>query len=373
MAADQIWGLWDCKVCIQRAISGKEDKCPNCNSTRPEGVQFYMGENPETAPAIADPVELERATAGADWYCLACEQANSNRDSVCSECGAARDAESPVQAVKHYGSAADVPRSGDLDAKPEAPQTGDNITYASTSTGVTGLLNPSMVKGLGIAIFVAILAFVGYMFLDTKEVDAVVTAHSWERSIDIEEYRLVEEGGWSVPTGGTETTHYQKQSGSRQVLDHYETKYRTECQQVQTGSRQECSYSDNGNGSFSRDCRSVPQYSSQCEQVSYQDPVYRQEPIYDTWYEYTIWKWVVVDTKHTSGENHDAAWPIIELVDGQREGNKSESYKLTVRTSDGDEHELEFDFDDWQGFNLDQIVIAHQNHFGQVLRIEPAK
>src|SRR3989344_3085804 len=88
-------GRWDCESCGKVGNLGRNRTCESCGKPRPENVKFYL---PENAPAVTDPELLKQAEAGADWYCLHCDAGNSNADTTCKQCGAARGS-SPTHKV----------------------------------------------------------------------------------------------------------------------------------------------------------------------------------------------------------------------------------------------------------------------------------
>lgn len=140
-----------------------------------------------------------------------------------------------------------------------------------------------------------------------------------ERVISIEDYKTVEESGWSLPSNArlqnsnTEIRTYNKvfdhyetrtRQISEQVLDHYETRV--------TGTR------DLGNGYFEEITTQVPIYRTEYRTETYQEPVYRNEPVYDTKYYYEIEKWVVTRSVKTSGNDKEATWGDVVLVGKER-------------------------------------------------------
>ena len=109
-----------------------------------------------------------------------------------------------------------------------------------------------------------------------------------------------------------EIYHYKTvtEQKSRQVLDHYDTSY---------------SYSDNGNGTFKQHENRTPVYHTEYYTESNQEPVYRQDPVFQTKYYYEIERWVDKDSYESSGTDKSPYWneTYLPLADNERDEERS--------------------------------------------------
>jgi hypothetical protein len=314
-------GRWDCPTCGTVGQLGRDLGCSQCGTRRPEGIRFYL---PDDAPELTDPSLLSRARAGADWVCEHCAASACAVDEACPGCGAPRGS-SPAQRVTDYDLAA-VPRSG---AEPER-----RAMAAAALPATSPRRGGSWLKRGA----VAMLVLLGWCFFRSKEVTATVAEKAWERSLEVEAYRTVRESDWSVPTGGRTVRSYRAVQSHRQELDHYETRTRTVTDRVQVGTRSYvCGQRDLGNGNFEDRTCTEPEYESRSRTESYQEPIYRQVPIYATKYDFDIERWVTDTVLVSRGEADDAtdadapAWPQPRMTGQRREGERKETYTLVFR------------------------------------------
>ena len=318
-------GRWDCPTCGDVGQLGRDARCKQCGNPRPEGIRFYL---PQDEGEVTDDARVAQARAGADWVCEHCGGSARASDAQCPSCGAARGS-SPVQQTREYRGD-DVPRSG----KAPRPQP---LAAAGAGGGKKGPAGNNR-GGCG-GCLVVILAVIGlFAWLGRpRNVEAVVENRFWERTVQVEANRLVTESDWSLPSEGQLIRQYRDVRDYRQVLDHYESRTRQVSERVQTGTRTyTCGQRDMGNGYFEDVTCTEPEYTTQYRTESYQEPVYRREPVYDTRYEYRIWRWVP-DTLLAAKDTGDAMrWPAVRLRDRQREGARKERYVIELRDAKKD-------------------------------------
>jgi hypothetical protein len=173
----------------------------------------------------------------------------------------------------------------------------------------------------------------------TRHLDGEVVAKQWERSVQVEAYRTVQEEGWSLPEGARKVRSYRAIRDYRQVLDHYETRTRQVSERVQTGTRTyTCGHVSRGNGYFEDRTCTEPEYETRYHTESYQDPVYRREPIWDTKYEYRIKRWVPDTLLEEHGDITQPEWPRVVIDDTTREGEKKSRYRVTFTAPKGESY-----------------------------------
>jgi hypothetical protein len=157
-----------------------------------------------------------------------------------------------------------------------------------------------------------------------------------------------------------------------QVVDHYETKTRQECEEVKTGTETyTCGSRDNGNGFFEDKQCTRAVYETRCHDETYKDPVYRDEPVYQTWYTYEIEKWVLDRTEKASGEDQQVYWPEYTLAENERVGQRTERYEVHFVDKEGQTYTESFEYDSWMTYQTEGKYLAYVDFFGEVTEIEP--
>ena len=185
-----------------------------------------------------------------------------------------------------------------------------------------------------------------------------VTGFEWQQSIQVEEMRTVEEEGWSIPSGGTMVTSFQAVHHYDQILDHYETRTRTEQRSV--GSEEYvCGKKDLGNGYFEDEYCTRTIYEDY--QVEYEQPIYRDKPVYRIKYRYAIDRWFVINAIVTQDKNHIPKWGNtvnIQTNASLREGGRTGIYTLIVADDKKEIHKQEIPLSWWQKLAVGDKVKA---------------
>jgi hypothetical protein len=141
---------------------------------------------------------------------------------------------------------------------------------------------------------------------------------------------------------------------------------------VQVGSEEYvCGQQDMGNGFFEDVMCSRPIYETQYRTESVEVPMYEQVPVYDTKYTYEIDKWVVDRTETANGRDQNPFWPGLELRQNEREGARTETYRITFADGEGNQYEKEFPYDVWIRFEPGREYTAVRNVFGDLEEISP--
>lgn len=338
-------GRWDCPTCGSAGLLGRQLACENCGNRRPEGIRFYL---PDDAAEVSDSERLAEARAGADWICEHCGVSARATMDRCPGCGAARGS-SPSQQTHER-------RFDEPDTAPRA---------------LAGAIPPKRRRGWkGPA---ALVTIVGGLVWWNQPVDvtATVAAKDWSRAIEVQEYRTVQEEDWSIPQGGRQKRSFRAIRDYRQVLDHYETRTRQVSERVQTGTRTyTCGQRDMGNGYFEDVTCTEPEYTTNYRTETYQDPVYRQEPIYDTKYAYEIEKWLPDDTAWARGDgSREPVWPTVRPGRNEREGARIQKYVLRLTDADGKTYEEEVTPEQFQRYRAGQEVQLRRKRGGDDVEI----
>ena len=207
-----------------------------------------------------------------------------------------------------------------------------------------------------VVLIIAVIAGMVALFTP-KTVTGTIEGMSWSRSVEIEEYKTVRESDWSIPPGGREVSRSEELHHYDQVLSHYETKTRTYTEQVLDHYEEYVSgYRDLGNGHFEEITSQRPVYRTETKTETYQEPVYKQVPVYQTKYTYDIEKWVHKSYEKTSGNDKTPYWSDYECQTKERIGTKSETYTVSVKDSDGKVKDYTLSFEQWNSLNVGQEV-----------------
>jgi hypothetical protein len=295
-----------------------------------------------SADRVQDQQSLQKARAGADWRCSYCTQNNPATVSICKDCGHTRAESDAELAVREYSNS-------------EIPTSGKKARSVEREAAAPKPKKKGRRKWLLVALVV-----IGVMvyFTRSKEIVVTVEAFGWERIIETEEHRLVEEEGWSVPSGGTRLQSFRAIHHYDKILSHYETRTRT--QQRAAGTKQYvCGKRDLGNGYFEDKYCTRTIYESYEEQ--YEEPIYRKEPVYKTKYRYSIYKWQEADPLVVQGNDHQPRWPNTSAVQQDRRrrlANRSGKYIIIVRDDLGEQHEHTIPLDKWEALKKGQQIKA---------------
>ena len=354
-------GRWDCQYCGNIGNLGRHRNCQNCGHSRPEGTKFYLADDSE----VTDKKLQRQALVGPDWICEYCGTSNAADIAVCGSCGAARDETSPVQQVKEY-EPDQVPTTGDMtfDEEPEPAKSPPEKTTDKKKLPI------AIIAGIG-AIALLCLAVIAFLVFGGRDAEASVTGFQWERTVEVEAFQTVVEEDWEIPSGGRLISQREEIHHYDQILDHYETRQRQVEERVQVGvETYVCGQRDLGTGFFEDIECERPVYETQVRTETYEEPIYRDEPVYRPLYTYKIDKWIVVRTEESSGNDHSPYWPRADLGSDEREGETTEVYVVYFVDEDGDTVEWETTLEEWQALEQGQNVVLNLNALGQISEIE---
>ena len=321
--------LWDCEYCGNKGIGGSVRVCPHCGKTRNESTKFYM---PSQITYVDNADSINR---NEDWLCEYCNSYNSASATECVCCGSPRDTHNGYSKVRHQ-------QTLKQNQNNIAMQNLQNSGFANNMYS-TNKKNKNRWIALGIAALLILALIVGLALPKNKA--ATVMEKRWERAINIEEYKLVEDSSWSLPSDyvallrtAEEIHHYNT------VLDHYETITETKSREVLDGYETYYTYEDLGNGYAEEVEHQRPVYRTEYYEESHQEPIYLEIPEYKTKYYYTIMKWEYGRTEKSSGNDNTPYWPDLNLKEGvERQGEKVEKYYVVLSTKNGKRKEKEYE------------------------------
>lgn len=314
-----VMGYWDCPYCSTKHIEGTKRECPSCGKPRGQEVKFYMD-----GVRYLSAEESQTKGKGADWLCDHCGNYNSALNTRCSSCGAERGAKD-----KGYF---DVRK--EQDARNARNASGTGTVAGGQNSGQGNRKRGHSFGALKIVLIgmIVIAAIIGLTAIITMPKKRTVTVKdmTWKTSVDVEKYILCDEDDWELPEGATLKT-------TKQEVHHTEQEYVGEREETYDsyeviGSHVEYSYEDNGDGTFSEVANDVDDYGYVTRTRSV--PVYRDKPIYNTKYYYTIWRWKYDRTETAEGGGKIPEYPDPQLTDKERLGEKSVEYEVTCEVKD---------------------------------------
>lgn len=410
-----IEGVWDCRYCDSKKIRGSIRVCPVCGRQRDDNVKFYI-DNPRN---YVDEDVAKKINRNPDWICSYCDALNSDNVHECHICGASREdseqnyferqaeiearraekdrmikessgesyervrneqelaykvSEQPTSNYRSYdrGSssykcASSYGNRQDYDNVTNIRDDGNRSHHNKSSLGNPfSNINWGGIFKVGAGVIAAIILIMCLVGLFTPKIQEVtIQDFSWERSINIEEYVTVNRSDWHLPSDGRLLYSQREIKGYEKVVDHYETKTREYTEQVIDHYETYVSgHRDLGNGYFEEITSERPVYRTETRTETYQEPVYRDEPIYATKYYYEIDVWQHAFYSTSSGNDKAPYWKEVELRNLQREGGRSETYYISVANEDGEINKYRFDFDTWNALEKGETVTIKTNLFG---------
>ena len=112
------------------------------------------------------------------------------------------------------------------------------------------------------------------------------------------------------------------------------------------------------NGYFEEETISTPVYETYYETEEYQEPIYRDEPVYAMKYYYDIERYVYDRPVNTSGNDKEPYWGEVKLNYDERVSERNEEYKISGITDEKEKRTLEIsvNFEKWNVLEKGQTV-----------------
>jgi hypothetical protein len=277
--------FWDCPDCGRPHIEGPTKRCPGCFYWRDRAVKFY--ETPESRVLTA---AEEAKYTNPDWICKACGAANADEglpvdQLLCGSCNQWQTNNLDLGETNPDRLATDEPvdqRPSDWippapHRDPEPPKTPPNWRRR-IAIGAVGLGGSATV-------------WTGIALLSPQIIEAEILARSWAVAVEVQEKRPTDDSGWNLPSDAYGVSRSTRQRGTRQVQVGTRQVEKQVSYREQTGTKEECKTVSRGDGTGTRSCKDVPVYTTKYRKEMDTEPVYRDEPVYDTWYSYTVDRW----------------------------------------------------------------------------------
>lgn len=336
-------GRWKCDNCNSENF-GSLMSCKNCGNHRGKNVKFYL---PDNEPIVKDLNKLAEAKSGPDWTCLYCSTNNRAFNKKCNQCGQSK--------------------SLAIDNSPKIKISPPTSSFkAKNKSNTIGLF-------ICLSIFACVSFLIYFYCFSYKTVLTKIENKNWLRTIYIEEYKTVLESGWNLPQSAKLISSSSKIHHYDRNIDHYDTRTRQVSKRVQVGTEKVVvGHRDLGNGYFEDIISTKPIYKTEYETEYYQEPIYRNDPVYKTYYVYNIDKWVKVNSVTKNGTNSIPTWPLIELHNKLRENGRVEQYTLNlkdVKNNNSFTYTLSSE-KEWNMYTVNQLVsikISRTGHIKEIL------
>ncbi|MBR0542470.1 MAG: zinc ribbon domain-containing protein [Clostridia bacterium] len=389
--SEKVWTYWKCPSC-GKIIRGDNRDCPNCGRPISADAKYLMPDNPEVVSAIADGSVLikgetrvdekgivaeivpdELASDKPNWKCVFCGFQNRFENTTCQSCGAGKEQAKfdyfDSRPVMDEDNQKDYERRTGLAYEPVSePEPVTECNYVSEPESLLKRILNVLRDNVQIVAGVLAILFLIWLFTPITRT-ASVKGFEWERSITVEEYTLCHESDWSVPSGGKVASQREEIHHYDSVFDHYETRTRQVAETVLDG--YDTSYIDLGNGQA--EVVETPRYRTEYHEETYEEPVYRQEPVYRTKYYYDIGRWKSKSSIDTSGANQNPYWGKCDYPSSvsspnygdKRQGDRDESYYAVVTDEKGDNQSVKFGYSDWSELKTGDKISYKTFRFSQ--------
>lgn len=349
---------WRCPSC-STMNPGPQKTCSACGNPQPGNVQF---ENMPQQELITDALAVETIKKGADIHCPYCGTRNPVDAKICSQCngdlvGGEQRKSGEVVGAFSSGPAAKVPcpTCGTLN-EPNAGRCSSCGAGLATAPGkansgsaVSALSgkkrSPLFLAGAVVLIVVLLSACIGLISLltRTKEITGTVTGSEWTRTINVEQVADVTKSDWrdAIPAGvivGACELRYNHTSDQPEGNNYQEvcgTPYT-----VDTGT---------GYGEVVQDC---------------------QYEIYMDYCSYATQEWQVYQNFTQTGQDLNPVWPQVILGVGQREGARTESYKIIFDTNKGMMDYTIISVDEFLQYTPASEWLLEVNSFGNITGLQ---
>lgn len=324
---------WICPNCGGRN-PGKQKTCSGCGAAQPADVKFIQAAEDRL---IANPQEetSDQSPSGPDIHCPFCGVRNAGNAVTCTNCGGdlkGGQKREAGQVVGAFRTTPAAPISCPACGEQNPPSNLRCVRCGAALPGAGPAAQPApaakkpfpvgMAVGLaaaGVIVLVLIILLFSALF-SRRDVTALVSTRSWERSIEIEQYGPIPQKDWktNIPSNAANIR--------------CEDKYRETRNQPAPRSTEVCGTpytvdQGDGTGKVVQDCEYL---------------------VYDAYCSYTLDGWAPIRLETLQGSEEPPTWPEPKLGANQRAGDRIERY-LIVFNLDGKEER--YSTDDLNLFN----------------------
>lgn len=361
-------GRWDCSQCGATRLRGREKSCPKCGDPRdPVGDPSEEPYLPSDADDITGTTLAAELGEKPDWICDHCGQANHSDAVSCRGCGQAHDAPDAMVPTRVW--------SGIRNVIPKRVR--DKVEVSAVAAQFRRSNRGIAIGGTIVGLLVATIWGTWSLFFRTHEITLTVTELSWERSVEVEEFRTLQREDFNPPDDARIHDSFRAVHHYDQVLSHYRTEtYTQQVPYTDIETYTDCQTVSNGNGTFTQSCsprtRSVTRYRS--ETRTRQVPVYDQVPVYRTKHRYEIDRWVTDFFFTVRGDDDRAPfWP--ERIPPAEEpkhrvGDERHEDYTVILTREYRTYTQTPDFATWRTLDEGDTVVANVRRDGKIRSVE---
>lgn len=394
--------FWDCPNCSTKNISAlRKTRCPNCGRSKTT-QDFETSRMVE----ITDDYGLKLAKSGKNWECSYCHSVNLDSSQRCQGCHADRSeeidgafrVEDVTEKVKNYTIIeAGIPSrsqsfSEDFveeyvvpELKREATQPSQHERQyhkpdydrpeqkpRSSSTILSKIGRPSKNQWIAIGAVALILLVAGLVYMTKCSYPGTLDSFYWERSVDVQIYKTLNDSGWDHPHDAYNIHSYSKFHHNQPI---YETQMVSEQESYTvTTYRSETTYVNQGNGSTRAVTRQVPQHETRYRTVTRPRQVkVGDKPIYRTYYEYNVNRWVYHNRLHSNGtDKNNIYWAQFTPQPGGRDnlgatrlGARNQTLYVYVRWKKGKESK----YDKFKVDSYNELLVGDKLHVHYLLGV----
>ncbi|ACY17693.1 zinc ribbon domain-containing protein [Haliangium ochraceum] len=304
--------LWDCAFCGQKALLGVTHRhCPTCGAAQEAESRYFPAPGQEV-------LAQEHVFSGADRHCPACHTPMGAAVEFCTKCG------SPMDGAASVATHSEAPPEPAKPAKPKGKRRW-----------------PMVLLIIGVIVVALVMLF-------RYKSEGAVTVHgsSWERSIAVEEpYQAEERKECDKVPRGAVIRGRSEESRKRKIEDGEECVQ--ECKDVRV---------DQGDGTFRVD--------QKCKEKCTKK--YRTEQYYVTVCRYEIERWRNAREKVAKGSDLAPAWPEVALKGREREGKRTQVYRIELADDGGERFPCELkDEATWSKLAGEKKLLLDKNVLGQ--------
>lgn len=354
---------WTCPSCDSDNL-GRYRSCQNCGAVRGDKVKLRM----PTHISYVDKKTESKIDKQPDWLCDYCRSYNPANVDACTHCGSSKS-ESTKDYMTNKTKEELFIKSNTYEKREESSSIKIKQEDSSKSKPRWKKISTSFVKKVatygGISLLVTAIVGLGVFLFTPKEKEFTVTGVSWEREIRVEDYKPYVESDWSIPSGGRYLSEQLEVHHYEQVLDHYETVTEQKSEQVVDHYETVViGYQELGNGYAKEITENQPVYRTEYYTETHEEPVYRQDPVYQTKYNYEIYKWKYKRSEKSNGTDKHPYWVEVNLRDNERESGRFETFYIDYIDEKENSHSYTIDYEHWQAIDIGTTIRAKVNAFG---------
>jgi ribosomal protein L40E len=340
---------WTCKQC-GTINPGPQKACSGCGAPQPADQEFDL---PAQQELVKDEAEIQRAQARPDVHCPYCGARNPAGAKTCTQCNGPLDEASKRKAgqvlgAAQFGPVADITCAAcgatNSGAATKCSKCGSALSVPkAVATAVNQVVKErasiSLVAIGAIALACLALAYGALMFVtQTREQVGVVHDVAWDVGVSVEALGPVSHQDW------------RDQVPSRSILGSCSRAIRRTSPSAVSGADKVCGtpYVKNQGSGYGK---------------TVQDCEYR---VYDDWCDYTIDAWHVIRTEKASGTDLNPQWPDLRLAANEREGTRSQQYRIVFMSNDQAHTYATNDLDLFRSFQLGSSWKLQVNKLGAI-------